>query len=82
MVTLKLYANLGEHLPPGASRNAVDVETDEGATPLDLLLRFGVPPESAHLVLLSGVFVAPEQRETTRLSQGDVLAVWPPVAGG
>ena len=81
-VTLKLYATLGGYLPAGASRNAVDVDTEEGTTPLALLRRYGVPPESAHLVLLNGVFVTPDRRDTTRLSPGDVLAVWPPGAGG
>ena len=81
-VTLKLYATLGEYLPPGARQNAVEIEAADGTSPLDLLARFGVPPESAHLVLVNGVFVAPERRHDTLLKAGDVLAVWPPVAGG
>lgn len=81
-VKVKLYATLGEYLPTEARQNTVEVEADEGASPLSLLARFGVPPESAHLVLLNGVFVAPERRQDAVLKSGDVLAVWPPVAGG
>jgi molybdopterin converting factor small subunit len=34
------------------------------------------------LVLLNGKYIAPEARGTTTLTEGDVLAIWPPVAGG
>jgi sulfur carrier protein ThiS len=35
-----------------------------------------------HLVLVNGSFVPPEQRATRELVEGDVLAIWPPIAGG
>jgi molybdopterin converting factor small subunit len=34
------------------------------------------------LVLVNGKYIAPEARGTTLLQEGDVLAIWPPVAGG
>jgi molybdopterin converting factor small subunit len=33
-------------------------------------------------VLVNGTYVAPDARPATRLSAGDVVAVWPPIAGG
>jgi sulfur carrier protein ThiS len=33
-------------------------------------------------VLVNGIFVPPSQRQAKALSDGDTLAVWPPVAGG
>jgi len=33
-------------------------------------------------VLLNGIFVPPSQRESTAIAEGDVVSVWPPVAGG
>ena len=33
-------------------------------------------------VLINGVFVPPEQRGARVLVDGDVLAIWPPIAGG
>jgi molybdopterin converting factor small subunit len=33
-------------------------------------------------VLINGVYVAPEDRATRTLVEGDVLAIWPPIAGG
>lgn len=82
LVTLKLYASLGVHLPDGAQRNQADVTVDDGMTIGGLLDAYNVPPQSRHLVLLNGVFQPPAGRCGVRLKQGDALAVWPPVAGG
>jgi molybdopterin converting factor small subunit len=35
-----------------------------------------------HLVLVNGVYIAPDQRDTRVLQEGETLAIWPPVAGG
>ena len=43
---------------------------------------FGLPPKLVHLVLVNGTFVPPEERLTRTLSEGDALAIWPPIAGG
>ena len=81
-VTLKLYATLDQFLPDEASDHAVTVDVDETATPFNIIDEFRVPRESAHLVLLNGVYVSPADREKAVLKDGDTLAVWPPVAGG
>jgi sulfur carrier protein ThiS len=49
---------------------------------VEVLDGLGLPPEVCHLVLVNGNFVAPGERKTTKLAEGDHLAVWPPVAGG
>ena len=41
-----------------------------------------MPPKLVHLVLVNGKYIKPEDRDTTTLVEGDVLAIWPPVAGG
>ncbi len=81
-ITLKMYASLAKHLPPDAERNMVAIEIDEQASIHDVIDRFNVPRESAHLVLINGVYVPPEERDQPAFTAGDVLAVWPPVAGG
>jgi molybdopterin converting factor small subunit len=80
-VTLKLFASLAAHLPQGARDHAVRMEVPEGTSIGTLLDRLGVPPEQRHLVLRNGVFVTPAERARP-LRAGDVVAVWPPVAGG
>lgn len=82
IVTLKLYASLGTHLPVGAERNEASVEIPEGATIWDLIDAHNVPRASCHLVLLNGHFQPPSSRGSIALKPGDAVAVWPPVAGG
>ena len=81
-ITLKLFATLAAHLPPGAKLNQAQVEAEEGCTVLGLIERFQVPPALCTLVLVNGVFVTPGQLATRIVESGDVLAIWPPVGGG
>ncbi len=81
-ITLKLYATLRHHLPKDAVENATTFNTDDHTTPFNVIDRFQVPRESAHLVLLNGVYVSPADRDQPVLKEGDTLAIWPPVAGG
>lgn len=81
-VTLKFYATLADYLPAGSKNNRVDIEVADQATVSDVVQSYALPPKLTHLVLVNGVFVPPEERATTRLQEGDVLAVWPPIAGG
>ncbi|PWQ92438.1 MoaD/ThiS family protein [Leucothrix pacifica] len=80
-VTFKLFATLMEHLPPEADRHELPLEVDESTSAYDLIDRFNVPRELAHLVLVNGVYLQPNERELP-LKENDVLAVFPPVAGG
>ena len=81
-ITLKLYATLGKYLPAHAARNQADMELPDGATVFDVLSAQNVPMETCHLVLINGRYAAPSNARQTVLTDGDVLAVWPPVAGG
>jgi len=81
-ITLKLYASLAQHLPAGSRGNAVALELAEGATIAQAVEPLGLPPKLVHLVLVNGVYVPPAQRPAHCLVDGDVLAIWPPVAGG
>lgn len=82
-ITFKLYATLSQYLPPDAKRHAVKVDISEADTAYSLLDKFNVPRELAHLVLLNGIYLDPQERENPAvLKDGDTLAVWPPVAGG
>jgi sulfur carrier protein ThiS len=82
-VTLKLYASLTQYLPEAFRRDhAMSMEVDAEATIEQIIAPLGMPPALVRLVLLDGVFVPPSQRASTRFADGDVLAIWPPVAGG
>ena len=81
-ITLKLFASLAEFLPEGAHENAVELEVADGLTPNGIIDHHRIPRHLAHLVLINGVFVQPDQRDSSVLKAGDALAIWPPVAGG
>jgi sulfur carrier protein ThiS len=81
-ITLKLYATLGDYLPPGTRDNRLELEIAGTDTVQAILDRHQLPPKLTHLVLVNGVFVPPEARANRHLSAGDQLAVWPPIAGG
>mgnify|MGYP001094046091 CR=1 FL=1 len=82
-VDLKLFASLSTYLPPEAHRTScVSLTVDPGASVKDLIVRFHLPPELCTLVLLNGTFVPAQEWADRILVEGDVLAIWPPVAGG
>lgn len=82
-ITLKLYATLSDYLPDEArTTNALHLDVDARMT-IDALMRdFHLPQKLCHLVLVDGLFVAPAQRASRVLKEGETLAIWPPIAGG
>jgi sulfur carrier protein ThiS len=82
-ITFKLYASLTDYLPAAARRgNRIELEVAEGSSIAQIIEPFGLPIKLVHLVLVNGVYVAPEQRSSRVIVEGDVLAIWPPIAGG
>ena len=82
-ITLKLFASLAVHLPRAArSRHRTDLDVEPGATVADVILQQRIPPGQVANVLVDGVWVAPPERAARVLAEGEVLAIWPPVAGG
>ena len=82
-ITFKLYATLTDYLPPEArSSNQVALDIAPEATITDVIAPYGLPMKLVHLVLVNGHYIAPEQRATRTFVEGDVLAIWPPIAGG
>lgn len=81
-VTVKLFALLSRYLPPGAKDHAVELEVADGATPGGVIDSLNVPRGHCHLVLVNGLYTPPGSVDEVRLSDGDALAIWPPIAGG
>lgn len=79
---IKLYASLTRYLPPGTPKNEADIEISDGATVQSVLDGFNMPEGLYKLVLVNGVFIVPGERATRLFIEGDVFAIWPPVAGG
>jgi sulfur carrier protein ThiS len=82
-ITFKLYASLTDFLPAEQRRNnRVTLDVAAGATIAEVIEPFSLPMNLVHLVLINGVFIPPAERATRALVEGDVLAIWPPIAGG
>ncbi len=82
-ITLKLFATLTDYLPAAhRASNQVPLDVEPTQSILDIIAPYGLPPKLVHLVLVNGHYIAPEARATTCLKEGDVLAIWPPIAGG
>lgn len=83
-VKLKLFATLSDYLPPAEERkgNEVALDVAPDTTVAQVIERFNLPEKLVHLVLINGHFVPPYARERHVLAEGDVLAIWPPIAGG
>ncbi len=82
-ITFKLYASLTDYLPAQArAGNRIEIEVPDGMPIAKLIEPYGLPHKLVHLVLVNGVYVAPADRLTRALADGDVLAIWPPIAGG
>lgn len=77
-IELRLFASLRKKLPPG-SRGKCELELTNCTTIGNVLRRMDIPHTSAYLVLVNG----DHDRDFDRtLHDGDVLSIFPPVAGG
>jgi sulfur carrier protein len=77
-IEVKLFATLRDYLPKGSDRFSCKLEVDESARVQDILSRLKIPEEMPKILLVNGVHGKKDQI----LKDGDVLSVFPPVAGG
>jgi len=82
-VEVRLFAGLRDVLPD-APRGRASLDLEEGASLWGLLDRLEIEPRMAQMVLVNGVQTSRDRasREAHRLGEGDVVAIFPPVAGG
>jgi len=71
-VTLKLFASLASYLPP-TKKNGIeaDLSLPEGSTIGDIIELYKIPKQSAHLVMVNGVYVQPEHRLSYVLKESE-----------
>jgi molybdopterin converting factor small subunit len=81
-IRLKLFAALRDYLPAGSTSNEVELEVADRISVQGLIHLEMVPAKRVHLVLVNGYHVPPSAYGATILKDADVVAIWPPVAGG
>jgi len=77
-IEVKLFATLRDYLPKGSSRFSCKMEVDGHTQVHDILERLQLPDEIPKIILVNGIHGKKDQI----LKEGDVLSIFPPVAGG
>lgn len=77
-VEVRLFATLAAFLPPSSREGAVTLDVAPGSTVRDVMQRLGIPADLERVSLINGGDADAEQA----LRSGDVVTIFPPLAGG
>jgi len=77
-IEVRLFADLRDYLPPGSDRFSCQLEADDGARVEDVLNLLNISNSMPKIILINSIHG--NQEET--LKDGDVISVFPPIAGG
>lgn len=77
-IEVQLYATLSPYLPEGARDRKAVMEFDNSLTVGKVFDQLGIPKDHPKMVLINGIHA----EDDAPLKDGDVLAVFPPMAGG
>ena len=77
-VEVRLFAHLATYLPAGANGDGATLDVPPGATVGDLIARLGIPDDGSDLAVVNGL----DAERDHVLVEGDVLTMFPPLAGG
>ena len=77
-IEVKLFATLRDYLPEGSSRFSCKMKIDGHTRIEDVMSSLKIPEEMPKIILVNGIHGKKDQI----LKDGDVLSVFPPVAGG
>ncbi len=77
-VEVHLTATLRAYLPAGTAGDSVVLDVPDGTTVDQVVHSLRIPSELDRLTVVNGRDAAPDQP----LAEGDVLSVFPPLAGG
>lgn len=77
-VEVRLFATFASYLPPGSGGDAAMIEMPAGSTAGDVAARLGIPSGLERIILINGHDAGPDRR----LNAGDIVTLFPPLAGG
>ena len=81
-ITVKAHSLLDEYLPLEASYEEATAETSDGECPLGLVDQLGIPRHRVNMILVNDELLLKRDWSKRLLCEGDVVALWPLVAGG
>ncbi|MBI4531808.1 MAG: MoaD/ThiS family protein [Candidatus Latescibacteria bacterium] len=81
-VEVRLFAYFDRYLPSGGEGKRAVLDLPESARASTVIQRLGIPEDEGdytpYVLLVNGVQAHP----CVRLSEGDVVSIFPPLAGG
>ena len=77
-IEVRLFSLLSKYLPDDATGRSVRLTVPDGATVSQVMEQMGVPMGLTKLIFIDSVHSKPD----TVLHDGNVLSVFPPIAGG
>ena len=77
-VEVKLFATLARYLPETTQTDSTFLDLAEGSTVADVAARLGIPADLSRITLLNDG----EADDSRPLRDGDVVTLFPPLAGG
>ena len=82
-VEIRMFMKFKEYLPAGSTNGKVVISVKDGATLADILDGLGIPCDEPKLVIINGISRGvSEVVNAETLSDGDVVAIFPPSGGG
>ena len=78
-IEVRLFANLRSYLPPSSDGAKTQLEVADNTRLREVIGQLAIPPQLAQLVMVNGEHVSDRNRV---LSDGAVVSIFPPVAGG
>lgn len=79
-VTVKMSGMIARIVP--GSADGIEVKLLDGATVSSLMARLGLPGNETYLIIINDSTVPKDRRATHKLSDGDRIAIVPPLKGG
>ncbi len=77
-VTVKLFATLVRFKSGIRSATPFEMDLPEGAVVQDLIEALKIPPEETRVIFINNII----EDMGSRLKEGDVVGIFPPVGGG
>lgn len=79
-VIVKMSGLIAKYVP--GSAEGVEVNLLQGASLSSLMTRLGLPGNENYLIIVNDATVPKDRRLTYKLSEGDRIAIVPPLKGG
>jgi molybdopterin converting factor small subunit len=77
-ITIRILADHKKFLPPETNSDTYVMSISDQAHPIDVFTRLGIPTNGSYVLLINGRNVKPDQL----LNEGDVIFIFPAMAGG